>query len=153
MLGGFISDLEAGDVFEPVRYTVTELTVAEYAHAVEEDDDWFHTARSPWGKQVRPPTMIHADKLRLLEVNCPDEARFSGKHHRDARIHFEYHARQHSPAFVGDELMVSGRIADRYTKRGRDYLRYELKVETADGRLVAEYWDETVLRYKTEEEE
>jgi hypothetical protein len=151
VLGGFISDLEAGDVFEPVRYTLTSLAVAEYAHGVEEDWEWFHSSDSPWQGQVRPPTMVHSDKMRVLEVNCPQEARVSGLHHEDARIHYEYHARHHSPAFVGEELVVSGRVADRYARRGRDYLLYELEVRTADGRLVTEYRDRTVLRYRKED--
>ena len=36
MLGGYISDLEAGDVFEPVEYVLTAFMASEYAHGVEE---------------------------------------------------------------------------------------------------------------------
>jgi hypothetical protein len=67
----------------------------------------------------------------------------------DARIHYEYHAQHHSPAFVGEELVVSGRIEERYIKRGGDYLFYNLKVETSDGRLITTYKDRTLLSYKT----
>jgi hypothetical protein len=148
MLGGYISDLEKGDVFSPVSYTLTALAVSEYAHGVEEDSDWFLSDNSPWGRQVRPPTMIHSDKMRLLEQNCPNEARVSGHDHKDARIHYEYHAKQHSPAFVGEELVVSGQIEDRFWKRNREYLRYALEVRTADGRLVTEFQDQTLLRYR-----
>jgi hypothetical protein len=151
MLGATIGDLEAGDVFEPVRYTVTALMTSEYAHGVEEPSDWFYGSGTPWGRQVRIPTMIHADKLRLLEHNCPREPRISGFRGPDARIHYEYHARHHSPAFVGEELVISGSIADRYIKRGRSYLLYELEVRTADGRLVTSYTDRTILKYAKEE--
>ena len=71
MLGGMISDLETGDEFQPIRYTVTSLMTAEYAHGVEETDEWFLSDANPLGRQVRIPLMIHADKMRLLEVNCP----------------------------------------------------------------------------------
>jgi hypothetical protein len=81
MLGGMISDLEAGDEFEPLRYTVTSLMTAEYAHGVE-------------------------------------------------------------------ELVVSGRILERYVKRDRVYLHYQIEVHTADGRLVTEYTDRTLLKYR-----
>jgi hypothetical protein len=153
MLGGLISDLEAGDEFEPVRYMLTPLAAGQYAHGVEEHCEWFYSEASPWGRQIRMPTMIHSDKMRILEVNCPREARVSGMSAEDARIHYEYHARHHSPAFVGEELVVSGRIADRYERRGREYLLYELEVRTADGRLVTEYSDRTVLKYLKEERE
>jgi hypothetical protein len=151
MLGGLISDLEAGDVFEPVSYVITPLAAGQYAHGVEEDCEWFYSTDSPWERQLRMPTMIHSDKMRILEVNCPGEARVSGMTADDARIHYEYHAQHHSPAFVGEELVVSGRIADKYLSRGRQFLAYELEVRTADGRLVTTYEDKTLLRYAKDE--
>jgi hypothetical protein len=159
MLGASIGDLDAGDVFEPVRYTLTEMMIEAYADGVEEDLAWFTSGDSPWNRQVRPPTMIHADKMRLLEVNCPGEQRIRGMQSSggmagaDARIHYEYHARHHRPAFVGDDLVVSGRIADRYVRRGRTYLQYELEVRTADDDLVTSYSDRTLLRFRTEDDQ
>jgi hypothetical protein len=157
VLGGYISDLEAGDEFEPVRYTLTAESVIAYSDGNEEDGDWFHGDDNPWSKQVRPPTMIHSDKMRLLEANCAKERRIAGmigevELDSDARIHFEYHCRQHSPAFVGEELVVGGRIKDRFERKGREYLQYELEVRTGDGRLVTTYLDRTLLRYTPEEQ-
>ena len=148
MLGAMISDLETGDEFAPVRYTVTSLMTAEYAHGVEEAGEWFLSDANPLGRQVRIPLMIHADKMRLLEVNCPAEARLSGVRGPDARVHYEYHARHRSPAYVGEELVVTGRILERYVKRDRVYLHYQMEVHTADGRLVTEYTDRTLLKYR-----
>jgi N-terminal half of MaoC dehydratase len=152
MLGGYISDLEAGDVFEPVEYVLTGYMCSEYAHGVEESCEWFHGARSPAGRQIRPPTMIHVDKMRILEKNCLKEQRVSGARGPDARVHYEYHARHHSPAFAGERLVVTGRITDRYVKRGRTYIDYALEVRTADGRLVTTYTDKTLLRYAADAE-
>lgn len=152
MLGGSISDLEAGDVFEPVEYVVTPFICSEYAHGVEEDGECFHSARTPAGRQVRPPTMIHVDKMRILEKNCLKEQRVSGARGPHARIHYEYHARHHSPAFVGERLIVTGRITDRYVKRGRTYIDYALEVRTSDGRLVTTYTDKTLLKYAPDKE-
>jgi hypothetical protein len=160
VLGGYISDLEAGDVFEPVQYTLTPFAATAYAIGNEETLEWFHSSDSPWDRQVRPPTMIHSDKMRLLEANCTKERRIAAMAadsdeavtlDSDARIHFEYHAKHHSPAFVGEELVVSGQIKDRYEKRGRTYLQYELQVHTAEGRLVTTYLDRTVLKYRKAE--
>ena len=150
MLGGLISDLDTGDVFEPVRYTVTALGAGQYTHGMEERCEWFYSAESPWNRQARMPTMVHSDKMRLLEVNCPKEARVSGMTADDARIHYEYDAKHHSVAFVGDKLVISGRIAGRYESRGREYLHYEIEVRTADGRLVTGRTD--LLRYRKERE-
>ena len=145
MLGRYIWDLEAGDVFTPVEYDVTQYVCAEYAHGVESDYQAFYSSKSADGRQVRPPTMIHVDKLRLLAVNCPGG---TGPH---ARIHYEYHSRHHSPAYVGDHLIVSGRITERYVKRGRTYIEYDVDVRASDGRLITTYTDKTLLRYEQEE--
>jgi hypothetical protein len=150
MLGGYISDLEAGDVFEPVEYVLTAFMASEYAHGVEENWEWFHSSRAPGGRQMRPPTMIHVDKMRILEKNCRKEQRVGGAKGPHARIHYEYFARQHSPAYVGERLVVSGRITDRYVKRGRTYIDYYLEVRTSDGRLVTTYTDKTLLKYEPE---
>src|SRR6266849_516791 len=110
MLGGYISDLEAGDVFEPVEYQLTAFMCSEYAHGVEENSEIFHNSLHALGRQVRPPTMIHVDKMRILEKNCTKEQRISSMKGPDARVHDEYHAKHHSPAYVGETLVVNGRI-------------------------------------------
>lgn len=148
MLGGYIHDLEEGDVFKPVEYELTPFIAAEYAHGVEENCEWFHSSRSPWGRQVRPPTAIHTDKMRILEENCPKERRIHGMKGPQARIHYEYHAKSHSPAFVGERLTVSGRVLSRYVNRGRPYYHIELIVKASDGRLVETYRDRTVLQFE-----
>jgi hypothetical protein len=94
--------------------------------------------------------MIHVDKMRILEENCDKERRIAGMKGPDARVHYEYHAKHHSAAYVGEKVIVSGHIVDKYVKRGRPYLWYYLEVRTSDGRLVTTYNDLTVLRYKTE---
>ena len=152
MLGATIGDLEPGDVFAPVAYELTAFICSEYAHSVEENCEWVHSARTPDGRQMRPPTMIHVDKMRILEANCLQERRVSGEAAADARVHYEYHAVQHSPAYVGEELVVSGKIVDKYVKRGRTFLCYYLEVHTKDGRLITTYNDKTLLRYKPNEE-
>ena len=116
MLGGYISDLEAGDVFEPVEYVLTAFMASEYAHGVEESWEGFQSSHAPGGRQMRTPTMIHVDKMRILEKNCLKEQRVGGAKGPHARIHYEYFARHHSPAYVGERLVVSGRITDKYVK-------------------------------------
>lgn len=152
MLGGYISDLDTGDVFKPVEYELTAFMASEYAHSCEENWEGFHAA-APGQKQVRPPTMIHVDKMRILEGNCDKEQRISGMRGPNARVHYEYNAKYHSHAYVGDTLIVSGKITDRYIKRGRTYIDYYLEVRTKkDDRLIVTYTDKTLLKYALEEE-
>ena len=58
-----------------------------------------------------------------------------------------------APAYVGETVVVTGHIVDKYVKRGRPYLWYYLEVRTSDGRLVTTYNDLTLLRYKMEGEQ
>jgi hypothetical protein len=150
MLGGYISDLDTDDVFEPVEYELTAFMCSEYAHGTEENSEFAHSSLNAAGKHFRLPTMIHVDKMRLLEKNCLKEQRISGMKGPDARVHYEYHAKHHSAAAAGETLVVTGRIVEKYVKRGRQYLWYYLEVHTKDGRLVTTYNDRTLLRYKPE---
>ena len=152
MLGGYISDLEKGDVLKPVEYVLTPFMCNVYANGVEETYEGFRSALCPAGRQMRPPTMVHADKMHLLETNCLKERRIAGDMGPAARIHYEYYAKHHSPAYVGERLIVTGKITDRYEKRGRTYIDYEMEVRTADGRLVTTYFDKTLLKYAVEKE-
>ncbi len=150
MLDRLISDLEPGDEFRPVRYELTEFIAQEYAHGCEQDPDDYLVEWEGEIRQARMPTAVHSDKMRLLEENT-EEKRVSGNYSRDARVHYEYEAQHHSPAFVGDEIVLSGRITDKYMRKGRQYLAYEIEVKTGDGRLVTTYHDRTLLRYREDE--
>jgi hypothetical protein len=151
MLGGTLDDLETGDEFKPVEYELTSFICSEYSHSVEENCEWFHSRLAPGGRQMRLPTMIHMEKMRILEANCTKEKRMAGEAAKDARVHYEYHAVQHSAAYVGERLVVSGKIVEKYEKRGRTYLWYYLETRTSDGRLITTYNDRTLLRYGTAE--
>jgi hypothetical protein len=133
-----------------VEYELTAFMCSEYAHAAEENCEWFHSTQALGGRQIRPPTMIHVDKMRILEANCLKERRVSGEIAPDARIHYEYHAVHHSAAYVGERIVVSGHIVEKYVKRRRTYLWYYLEARTADGRLITAYNDRTLLKYKVD---
>ena len=148
MLDGYISDLEVGDVFRPIEVDVSALGVAEYAHGNEQTSEFYMSAANPMARQVRPPTGIHTDKMRLIEANCLKERRISGEVGPDARVHYEYHAEFYEPIFVGDTIRVSGKIPERYWKRHREFIHYELEIHHEDGRLLARYKDKTLLRYR-----
>lgn len=152
MLDGYISDLETGDVFRPIDIKVSALGVSEYAHGNEQTSEFYQSASNAMERQVRPPTAIHTDKMRLIEANCLKEKRISGEVGPDARVHYEYHAEFHEPIFVGDQIRVSGKITDKYWKRDREFLHYELEIHHEDGRLLAAYRDKTLLRYRKREE-
>ena len=151
MLGKEIGDLEPGDVFKPVEYVLTTDMASEYAHGCEEDFEAFHAPVGPDGRQIRPPTMIHTDKMRMLEANTA-ERRLSGHYAGDARVHYQYHCHSHSIGYVGERFRVTGHITDKYIRRGRNFIAYHLEVHAGDGRLICTYDDITLLKYRQVEE-
>jgi hypothetical protein len=140
-VGRYVSDLETGDVLEPVEYVMSPFIAREYAHSVEERSPML-SGDLPAAEQLAAPTLVHIDKIRLLKRNCP-----AGRG-PDARIHYEYHARHHGVVPVGERLVASGLVAERYEKRGRAYLRIEIELRSAmDGRLLTSYTDTAVLSF------
>ena len=137
-VGGYVSDLDTGDVLGPVDYTLSSFVVREYSHAVEMHHPCFQGSEG----QVMPPTLVHLDKLRLYRHACPKGTGPS------ARIHFEYDAEVFAPVHVGDRLTVSGLITERYQKNGRDYVVLKMELRRTDtDELLVRYFDRVILAY------
>jgi hypothetical protein len=140
-LGRYTSDLERGDVLGPLEYALSRFVVREYCHVVELHQDYFQHVDG----QVAPPTLVHLEKLRLYRHHCPGGAGPS------ARIHYEYDATWHEPVRAGEKLRVQGKVTDRLTKRGRDYVHIEIELRAvADNRLLVTYRDTVILAFKQE---
>lgn len=138
----YVSDLEEGDVLRPVSYVMTPFVVREYCHGVDEFAEEFHRALPEFGVQLVPPTLAHIDKIRLIKENCP------GGPGPTARIHYQFHSRQHRAIPVGVSLTCSGHVARRYEKKGRTYLEMAIELrETASGELLVTYLDTAILNY------
>lgn len=142
-VGRYVSDLEKGDVLDPVEYVLSPFIAREYAHGVEESAEVFH-GDTEGSLQLAPPTLIHIDKIRLLKRNCPLGR---GPH---ARIHYEYSATHHAPVPVGETLIARGTVTDRYEKRGRDYLQITIELRRQrDNQLITSYLDTAVLSFES----
>lgn len=136
-----VSDLDEGDVFEPVRYVMTPFIAREYCHGVEETSEALESSLAE-GVQYAPPTLVHITKIRLLKHNCPLGPGPT------ARIHYEYHAKHHAPIEVGMELVSTGRVSRKFEKRGREYIELEIELRSAaDDELLTSYRDTSVLSY------
>lgn len=137
-LNGYVSDLDVGDEIGPLEYTMSPFVVREYCHANELHHAFFQGVEG----QVAPPTLVHLDKLRLYRHGCP---KGTGPH---ARIHYQYDATIHAEVPAGERLSVSGKVTERYQKRGRDYVVMVIELRrAADGKLLIEYRDTAILAY------
>jgi hypothetical protein len=143
VLGRWASDLQAGDVLPSVEYVVTPFLVREYCHGVEETSERFHTAD---GTAVAPPTFVHTDKIRVLDLACPAPG-------GPQRLHYEFDAELVRPVPVGTRVIVTGEVLERLKVRGRERLIMLFEVrDAATGELFARYRDTTLLSYLAEDE-
>ena len=141
MLGRLVSDLQVGDDLPEVEYVASPFMIREYCHGVEETSERFVGA--PDSGQLAMPTLVHIDKLRVLEQACP------GGSGPVARLHYEYDAVYHRQIEAGARLRVSAQIEARSERGGRERLviAFELR-DAATGTLHTTYRDTTLLSYR-----
>lgn len=119
-------DLHVGHVFEPVRYVVTPQAVAAYLAAVGLSNPWFEGS-SPFGAPVVPPTLITTDYSALLAQVLPPIIGMHSEHRMELR----------RPIPVGAEVIVTGRVEDKYVKRGRNYVVIAYEAASPAGDIYA----------------
>jgi hypothetical protein len=124
--GTAYADFEVGHALTPVRFTITVDIIAEYGRAVEADLSAYRLD----GRPVAPPNVLFAYMTAVLYRTYPPiqgivmaEADFRWRH----------------PIFADEstEIVATGRIAEKFEKRGRHYVRWHGEFRRTDGTLVA----------------
>lgn len=137
--GRYTSDLDTGDQLGTVEFTLSPFVVREYAHGNEMHHPFFQDTDRP----PVPPTLVHLQKLRLYNTACPAG---TGP---QARVHVEYDATWHDMVPSGELLRATGRVAQRYQKRGRTYVQIEIDLNAAaDNRPLVTYRDTVIISYQ-----
>jgi hypothetical protein len=134
-----VSDLEVGDALPQVEYVASPFMIREYSHGVEAGSERFLGGPG----QLMLPTLVHVDKLRVLDAACP------GGPGPAARLHYEYDATYHRPVPAGTRLTVTGRIEARSDQGGRERLVIVFEQwDSATGALCTTYRDTSLLTYR-----
>ena len=116
-----LEDAQIGDAIGPYRYTVT-MEMAQFAASADLWADSFYSADS----HIAPSTLTDNDySLAYMEKFHPGEA-----------IHTKADNHYLNPPIIGKELTVTGTIADKFNKRGRDFLVFETTTRDEDGREI-----------------
>ena len=105
--------LAVGETFERFEYTLTQQMIDEYRRGVMDPDAAF-------------PTISH--KVDVRQYN----ARYSDSGSVNARCAFHCY---NSP-IAGKKLTVTAWIADKYLRRGKNYIVTEAVSVDEDGRLI-----------------
>lgn len=126
-------DIYVGRDFGRHDFVVDAAEVEQYCDAVD-DHNPIYTGASPFGGPVAPALVRHSEVYAYREhpkAGAPEW-------YLD-NLYGNLHARQEwelfRPIMVGDAVYTRSFIADRYVKRGRDYVVNEVLYFGADGDL------------------
>lgn len=119
----------------PVETEITEKAAKNYCLDWDDPNPWYLEA-SPWGRPVAPPLfMAGLACFRLLSTKFKTAATVGVKSEHETL----------EPIFVGQTLVTRGRIAEKYVKRGLEYVVVESESFDEAGRQVRRGVDHILL--------
>jgi len=111
-----------GEELGPIKYRIDEDTIREYADIADNYHPWF-LKESPFGGPIAHPTIGANDYVHALNT----------KYSTYGTVHTRAVHEFINPIRPGKSYSVKGKIVDRYTRRGRDYLVIETVTTDEDG--------------------
>lgn len=127
--------ITVGDELGPVEYLVSEEVVRQYGEDWADSNPWY-SGPSPFGGPVAPPAvMAGLTGFRLLAT----------KFNARATIGAQTAHRNLAPLPVGQNMITKGRIADKYVKRGLEYVVITSTSYGEDGVAFRESTDHILL--------
>jgi len=109
------------------KWTMSPEEIAQYMESTGDYNAWY-TGDSPFGGPVAPALIVHSES-----------SRFDGWYLEN--LFGNLYARQiweiGKPIMPGQEMLSRARVADRYSKRGREYVVSQVEVNNASGELAA----------------
>ena len=120
------SDVEPGLDLGVYEYTITPEQVRAYAASLGDQTDWYEQD-SPFGGPIAPPGFLANDYVKLIA----SQYEFVGG------VHAKQENTYLSPARPGRRLRVTGRIADKYERRGKLWIGDETTTTDETGQGLA----------------
>jgi len=140
---------EIGHQAPPFVYEVTAESIADYCKAVRSDNplylDAAAAAQGPYGGIVAPPTYVFkSSPMRRNEVMhaqgyaSPEEKRDRATPYAKCEVYFQ------RPIFAGDTITSIVTLADKYERRGNQFVTWHIEAENQRGEPVVAY-DYTII--------
>ncbi len=125
-------DVPVGVENEPIEIVLTPELVQWYTHALDSPNDDLYRYGSPLGEPIVPPAVLEnlGLGLRGVRIIAPGGS-----------VHARTEVEHKKPVKVGTKIRAEGRLSEKYEKRGKYYLVWEVTVrdESGDEVLVAKY--------------
>jgi 3-hydroxybutyryl-CoA dehydratase len=131
-----VDEMEVGHTFSPLVFPVDEELIAKYVGTVG-DRDPLHRDPS-WARRagyqgiVAPPTIAALYVLKAYRTDCSPPR---------GGVHLRQSFKFHRPIMAGDVLSVQARVADKYVKKGKQFLVIESTAQNERGEPVV--WSES----------
>ena len=108
---------------------VTDAMIDEYVASLEITNPWFTTGPSPYGGRVAPPDML--PKLAMNDLYQNFLHRVMGENMRAKQAFTNY-----APVRPGMRVKASGRLAEKYERRGKRFVTFEALFTDEEGRAL-----------------
>lgn len=120
------ADVRVGEELESVTVEVTGDMVGEYGEILG-DKNPYYARNEDFAGPIGPPSMAS------ILASKPFDARYNPE---PGGIHAKQEFEFHNPILPGTEVRISGKVVDKYEKRGRKYIVFETRIEDEEGRLL-----------------
>ncbi|ANY08436.1 MaoC family dehydratase [Pseudonocardia sp. HH130630-07] len=130
-------NLDIPEALGPVTLVVDDHKIKRYAFTQDDHHPW-HLHDSPFGGRIAHAGLLSNDLVQLFTT------RYAAS--RTVGLHTEEQLWFDSPAFLGDEVTLSGTYVESYTRRGQDYVVMEAAATGPDGRSVLRHRGVEILR-------
>jgi acyl dehydratase len=129
--------IEVGEELGPLEIAISDHDVKSYAYAVDDFHPWY-LQDSPFGGRVAPATLLAVALLNLLHLSYDSRA-LRGLHAREEIELF-------GPVRLGQPVTLQARIADKFVKRGEQYIVVAARATDADGKTLIRTRQTEILR-------
>ena len=121
----FAHEMEAGDTYEPLEFTITPEINQQFLFALEDFDPQYVVGDGKGAALVHPVLLLHMSaRTRSPSFRLATDS---------GSIFAQEHVEFLNPARVEQKLRTTWRIAETYEKRGRLYHRITITIDAEDG--------------------
>ena len=121
--------IPVGDQLGPFEYTITEEMADIHIAAINNSDSLFKDPSSD-GRKMLPPCFSAQDYVYLL---VQKGIWGSGGIHTGQESEF------YNPGYIGQRVVCSGKIAERYSRKGKNFLVIEYQIDEIGGLPIAKH--------------
>jgi acyl dehydratase len=114
-------DMSVGEEYAD-EYVLTPELARDYAEGIDDLNPWY-LEQSPFGSPVANPMLIVAQHARLFKTTYSTAG----------NVHTRHETQFLNPARIGKKINLHGKLVDKYSKRGREYLVMECRSVDEDG--------------------